>query len=216
MVRRLSLLLLGLLLLPAIGGCDGGKRTEFYTLAPAAPQNSAGVGSGGAPAVAVGPVSLPAYLDRTQIVTQVNANRVELGELHAWVEPLDSLVARILVENLSALLGASEVHAWRPQGGLKSDLRVEVEVLRFDTDALGASTLVARWLLFRGGDDADAFRTERIVAQAGQPSDYEARVAAMSSALAEFSRRVAEAVAQAPPPKSDPRHARRGPAGRSP
>lgn len=216
MIWRSSVLRCGLLLALVIGGCAGGERTEFFTLAPAARQNTTGATSGRAPAIAIGPVSLPAYLDRTQIVTEVNPNRFELSEFHAWVEPLDSLVARVLVENMSTLLGAAEVHEWRPQGGLKSDLRAEIQVLRFDTDAAGAATLVARWLLYRGEEeDVLAFRTERIAVQPGPSSDYEARAAAMSSALAEFSRRLADAVAQVPSPKSNLRHERRAPAGRS-
>ena len=80
-------------------GCAATTPTRFYTLSSlvAAP----GEASQGLPhlAIGVGPVTLPEYLNRPQIVTRVGSNRIALADFESWAEPLDGLFARILTEN---------------------------------------------------------------------------------------------------------------------
>ena len=38
--------------------------------------------------VGVGPVTLPPYLDRPQLVTRAGSNRAVLADFDSWVEPL--------------------------------------------------------------------------------------------------------------------------------
>src|SRR5205823_6032560 len=56
-------------------------------------------------AVVVGPVSVPASVDRPQFVVQVAPNRVEVDEFNRWAAPLDDGVARAVAGNLATLLG---------------------------------------------------------------------------------------------------------------
>lgn len=180
-----------------VAACASGEPTRFYTLAPISEPGSAPVERTRELLVEVGPVTLPAYLDRTQIVTRLAPTRVALSDMHSWVEPLDGLVARTMAESLAVLLGSDQVLLWPQQGDIAADYRVEVQVTRFDTSDRGEALLDTRWLLF-GPDEPDplAVRRERITEAIGEPGDYEARVAAMSRALALLSRRVAEEVAR--------------------
>src|SRR5688572_6149535 len=83
------------LALALLAACTAARPTSFYTLGtmtePAeAPRPKEGL------VVGLGPVTLPPYLDRPDIVTREGENQMRLAELHRWVEPLDSLLTRIM------------------------------------------------------------------------------------------------------------------------
>ena len=53
----------------------------------------------------VGPVSVPAVVDRPQIVVTTGPNQVRLDEFNQWASPLQNNIARVVAENLVAMLG---------------------------------------------------------------------------------------------------------------
>jgi len=64
----------------------------------------AAVASGSAePRPGVGPVTLPPYLDRSQIVMSDRANELNLAEFDQWAESLQTNFTRVLGENLVAV-----------------------------------------------------------------------------------------------------------------
>ena len=76
----------------ALAGCAGvADPTRYYVLssAPAAPGDSAptAISTTG---VGIGPVLVPGYLNRTQIVTRGANDVVEISTYHRWAEPLES------------------------------------------------------------------------------------------------------------------------------
>ena len=76
----------------SLSGCAGiSPPTQFYTLADpgavSSPVAPASVRSNAA--IGVGPLRLPAMLDRPQIVTRKDDNRVDLAEFHRWAGELD-------------------------------------------------------------------------------------------------------------------------------
>src|SRR5262249_4912774 len=92
----------------ATAGCGTTAPSRFYTL------DSTATPGGGPPlraAVAVGPVSIPASVDRPQFVVQVAPNRVELDEFNRWAAPLGDAIAGAVAGDLAALLGTPDVSA---------------------------------------------------------------------------------------------------------
>ena len=59
--------------------------------------------------IGIGPLDLPGYLDRPEIVTRVNPDELELAELDNWAEPLKDNITRVLAENISRLLCTEDV-----------------------------------------------------------------------------------------------------------
>jgi uncharacterized protein len=186
MRRRLHLAATLLLLL---AGCES-PPTEFYTLSnmqlpPGGPSTPRTV-------VGVGPVTLPDYLDRPQIVTRASGNRMMLAAFDAWVEPMDGMFSRVLVENLSSLLATDNVVLLPQRRPTPLDYQVEVDVTRFDADLNGRAVLDARWKVF--GKDGEPLIEEgrsTVVEPAAGSDSYEDIVAAMSRALGEMSRTIA-------------------------
>jgi uncharacterized lipoprotein YmbA len=59
--------------------------------------------------IGIGPVTLPKYLDRPQIVTFTSPYALNVVEFDRWAEPLESTFVRVLAENLALLLPRAHV-----------------------------------------------------------------------------------------------------------
>jgi uncharacterized lipoprotein YmbA len=132
-----------------LAGCANGQPTRFYTLSALA-DAPGGTLRANLPelTVGVGPVTLPPYLDRPQLVTRVGGNRMVLADFDSWVEPMPGMFARVLAENLALLLGTDDVLMLPQRRDFALDRQVEVDVTRFDVDAAGNAVLDARWWVY--------------------------------------------------------------------
>ena len=140
--------------------------------------------------VGVGPVSIPAYLDRSPMVVRAGADEVRLAGEHRWAEPLRDAVPRILAENLSALIptDAVAVFPWRTPWTVQ--YRVAVDILRFDGALGGLSVLDARWRLLDGTGKQLVLRAVHLQETATETT-YSALVSAHSRLLAQLSQDIA-------------------------
>jgi uncharacterized lipoprotein YmbA len=100
--------------------------------------------------IGVGPIKLPQYLRRPEVVTRTSPSELTLSDTERWAEPLDSAFARVLSENLSQLLGTQQVVTFPWYNSGQIDYAVQVNVMRFETDPKGKPELVAQWSI-RGG-----------------------------------------------------------------
>ncbi len=54
----------------------------------------------------VGPIEIPTYLQRTQVVIRSKGNGLLVSSFHRWAEPLDSAIERIVAKDIALLSGA--------------------------------------------------------------------------------------------------------------
>ena len=148
-------------------------------------------------AVLVGPVSIPASVDRPEFVVEVAPNRVELDEFNRWASPLNDGIARAVAGNLAMLLTSPDV-AVAPLANFHPDFRVTINVQRFESVA-GKSVLIdAVWAVHPSAGVAT--RSGRTTArEAVSEESYDALAAAHSRALAQLSGDIATAIRSAPP-----------------
>jgi uncharacterized lipoprotein YmbA len=161
---------------------------------PQAEQTTQAPHPGEPPAVCVGPVAFPEYLDRPQIVSRTSGNRLKLAEFERWAEPIGPSFTRVLAENLSALLATERVKTspWKGDGSI--DYRITIAVVRFDGIPGGEVSLIARWgVLGPEGEELVSVRRSSIKAPT-QMDGYEGLAAAMSEAVAALSREIASVV----------------------
>jgi len=189
-LRTFTLLTIGALL--AVAGCAKSSPPTFYQLEEPASAQLAGLERG--LAIGVGPLSVPAYLDRPQIVTRATAHRLELSEGNVWVEPLKESVLRVIAVNLSNMLDTNRVFRFpRRDRAVPLAFRVAVGIARFDGTLGGEAHLTARWTLYRGTDKPLLTKVTIIDEPAGGPG-YDNLIAAQNRALQALSREIAEAV----------------------
>lgn len=177
----------------SVSGCATTQPTQFYLLSsltkPNVPAKSTGETSG--LSLGIGPINLPKYLDRPQIVTRASRNSLTLGEFHKWAEQLEDNVGQVMAENLSILLSTDrvELFPWRLQRSI--DYQVILDVIQFDRNPDGDALLLARWSIVDDkGHPVLRGKKSRVTAKPnGQ--DYESLVEALSKTLADFSREIA-------------------------
>lgn len=144
--------------------------------------------------IGIGPVELPAYLDRQQVVTRVSANELHLAGFDEWAEPLGDNFTRVLIENLSVLLSKDLFTIFPFRGPEPIDYHVEVEVSRFDGRLGGDASLMTRWSIF-GEDDKKLLLTRKSsFKEATGASGYEALVAAQSRTVQALALEIAGAI----------------------
>lgn len=176
------------LLFALLAGCTS-PPSRFYTLSatqsPAAPPSPL--------TIAVGPVSIPAAVDRPEMVVTSGPNQVSLQEFERWASPLDDEIARVVAENLSTLLGAPRVTQADQGTNRDAAYRVAIEVQRFDSNPGQGTALSAVWTVRRATDDRNqGGRTDARVPASGP--GFDAVAAAHSRALAQLSQDIAAAV----------------------
>ena len=182
------------LMLAAAAGCTQSAPTRYYTLSTATQQQTAQHSAKGL-VIGLGPLSLPQYLDRPDIVTRAGAHQMKLAEQSKWAEPLEPLLTRIMAEDLYALTGASDVIPVPQRGDLPLDRVVEVDFTRFDASEAGEVTLDDRWRVYRGDyDTLVASGRSQTAEQGAAVPDYDAIVAAMSRAVGQLSAEIAAAI----------------------
>jgi hypothetical protein len=191
----LALVILGAFLM-GFAGCASTQPSRFYVLTDLAsvesPSQATTTGQG--PAIGVGPVTLPKYLDRPQIATRASRYELAFDEFERWAEPLDTNLTRALVEQLARLTPTDRIAAFPWPRGTPIDYRVTVEVAHFFGRRGGTVALMAHWSIFRGeGTEALVSRTSHLTTPSGGPQ-YEAMVAAMSQLVAELSGEIATAI----------------------
>ena len=174
-----------------LAGCSRSPRVTFYTLNTAATSDTTAPAIG---SVAIGPVTLPALQDQPQLVVRIDANRVDVLEIHRWAAPLRSEIPRIIAADLTLLLNQSHVSTYPQNAGQDADYRVQVDIQRFEmTDGEGVA-LDVLWSVRRAGGDAQKKTGRTVVSEPAGAAGYDALVAAQSRALAAVSRDIAQAL----------------------
>lgn len=189
MTTRIALLVLICLL---IAGCSSPK-TRYYTLqAPAAPAVPGAVADASQSGVLVGPVTLPDAVDRNQFVLRTGDNTVDISDANRWAEPLKSQIVRVLVANLSQLLGGMRVSAMGTGAANEQDFRVSLDIQSFESTLGGSAAIEARWTISRAKGKPLSGRS--VVREPLDGAGYEALAAGHGRALAQISREIAEAI----------------------
>ena len=169
-------------------GCASAPA-KFYTL------NSTAKGDGTSAAnyaVAVGPVTVPAEVDRPQFTVQVAPNRVAVDEFNRWAAPLNENIARVIAGDLATLLGTPRVAT----GSLVSfnpDYRVTVDIQKFESVPGKSVQIEAVWVVRKTAGGVSL--SGRTIASWPVPDgSFDALAAAHSRALAKMSSDIAAAI----------------------
>jgi uncharacterized lipoprotein YmbA len=178
-------------------GCIGGATppSQFYLLEPLRDSESGTSAVSGKPVVALGPVKIPRYVDRPQIVTATGRNAYRLSELNRWAEALDDNIGRVLAQNLSRLASVDTVPANGSSHARQAQLRVSVAILEFHVNPEGQAGLTAQWRIARG---EEGIQVRQVSYRApASISDYQVMVTALNDCLNRMSRELAASVRQA-------------------
>jgi len=171
-------------------------QSEATPVPPVANLSDIGIG--------VGPIRMPMYLDRSDIVTRGSLNQVEIADFAQWAGPLQENFSRVLAENLSVLLATDKVGIFPFVRRETVDYNVTVYVTRFDGMLGDKAHLRARWSILDSKRKHSLYEKHTTVSHPAKNDTTEALVAAKSSTISDLSREIAKAiqeVARKHPPK---------------
>jgi uncharacterized lipoprotein YmbA len=187
--RRIAYLFAAATLAAALSSCGTTAPARFYTLDATAGPMGASLASA---SVMVGPVTVPASVDRPEMVVRVAPNRVDVDEFNRWDAPLDDSIARAVAGDLAAQLGSPNVTT-APLANFSADYRVIINVQRFESTP-GKSALVEAVWTVRSAATGDVRSGRTVARETVQGEGYEALAAAHSQALAVVSSDIAAAI----------------------
>ncbi len=78
--------------------------------------------------IGIGPVKIPEYLDRPQIVTKTKDKMLNFAQFDRWGESLDLGLARLIREDLTIMLPGAKLtlYPWNPSMAVKYQIAIEV------------------------------------------------------------------------------------------
>ena len=204
-MRPFSMLLVATILtLSTLAGC-GSNPTKLYVLSANAEKTGA-AGPRGI-AIGIGPVSLPKYLDRPQIVTRTGSNSLTQGDFDQWGGDLNDNITRVLATNLANLLGTDRVSLFPLRDPAAVDYQIILDITQFDGGENGVG-LDVFWSLVNPTSGKilvmrrSTYPENGALRTSGSPDDksrdrvYAAAAAAMSYDLEALSRDIAAAIRQ--------------------
>src|SRR5262245_31005230 len=185
-----------------LGGCNvtgPSPRTHFYVLSveaqPAPSENPPAATVALAARVAVSRVTIPGAVDRPQIVARTAANGLEIFDFHRWAEPLQEAIPRVVAGDLALALGPRYVVAAGAVPGVPPDVRVSLNVQRFEAVMGAGVTVEALWSMRPAAGEVRAGRS--LVEEHATESGPAGIAAAYSRALAGVAQDIAAAIVTA-------------------
>ncbi|TAH47490.1 MAG: membrane integrity-associated transporter subunit PqiC [Betaproteobacteria bacterium] len=131
-----------------LAGCSSSPPIHYYTLSAPAAGSVAPRGEQG-PSLVVGPVSIPAEVDRQQMVRIVDGVRLEVASQHRWAGPLKIEIGRRVAGEIARLRGLPRVVAWPQNTYSEPELSLPIDIQRLDTIGFDSVRIEAVWSLRR-------------------------------------------------------------------
>ena len=180
-----------------LSGCmRNSKPVQFYMLN--ADSGVAGTTRVPAPAneslIGLGPVRIPEYLNRPQMMVAIADNQYQLSEDNRWAERLDQNISLALAKALPRQLGTDRIvrYPWPQRPAI--DYQVGIDILEFNVDASGQSRLTAQWTIKR--KDKPTIDKRSDYQFPASTTDYAVMVKAQSLCLTKLGQDIAETLRQ--------------------
>jgi uncharacterized lipoprotein YmbA len=184
--------LLASLVAVGLAGCAVSDPTRYYMLASVGAHADASRPAASDPVtIGVGPVTIPGYLDRTQVVTR-GTEGLEIWPYQRWAEPLDTGIAHALADDLAARVPTDRVvvFPWRGAMARVLDYQVVVSVMRFDGAPGQNVTLDTRWRIL-GKDGMEVAFRRSVLTEPVSGAGFSSLVGAMNRALGALGQEIA-------------------------
>ena len=180
-----------------LSGCmRDSKPVQFYMLnadsgvagtarVPAATQG---------PVIGLGPIRIPEYLNRPQMIVAITDNQYRLSEDHRWAERLDQNISLALFKALPRQLGTDRIvrYPWSQRQVI--DYQVGIDILEFNVDASGQSRLIAQWFVKR--KDKPTIDKRSVYQFPASTTDHAVMVKAQSQCLTKLGQEISETLRQ--------------------
>ena len=183
----------------ALVGCLGGPSapTNFYMLSPLSLSQTRTIETTKEDRIRIGleTVVVAEYLNRNEIVVNLDNTVYKLAEFNQWAEPLSDNLTRVLAENLANMLRDDSIGVFlSADSSIPLDYRLEIDVIRLDGNLGDQVTLVAQWALLEAEEDNLKLMRRSQYQEPAVDNTYKGLVLAKSRAIEKLSRDIAAAI----------------------
>ncbi|MBU0547903.1 MAG: PqiC family protein [Candidatus Omnitrophica bacterium] len=140
----------------------------------------------------IGPVGIPQYLDRPQMVTQDDKGMMNVAQFDRWGESLDAGIARLIIEDLNLMLPGGTFEMFPCNFAIPLDYQVIVGVLQLEGNLKKDFLLVAQWSIIDAGTRKMLFTKRSDLVEPINPRNYSGLAEALSKAIASLSAEIAQ------------------------
>jgi hypothetical protein len=183
-----------LVVLLLTAGCAATPPSSFYVLTPVSQTTESPPPNSEKLTIGVGPVQVPEYLDRPQLVTRSTSNQLELSEFDRWGGALNTNLLRVVAQNLSALTGSDNVVVYPWEDPVEPEFRIHLSIFSFDGTLGGEVKLDVQWVIASKDRRKNLASGHSVIHQITRGISYDEFVAAQSRALAVLSRELADEI----------------------
>ncbi len=182
----ITYLIAGLIML---GGCASSKLPQSHSYLLRSSASTPAADNHHAPArVSIGQISVPAYLQRDELLVLISPREVRPARQHRWAEPLQQGIGRYLRDRLEASLATDSSKAQSP-------LRVDIHIDELLGTLDGKITLKARYRVSDSATRNSTATEHRIESQFAQQEDgYDGLVSGYETALDNLAESIAKTV----------------------
>ncbi len=151
----------------------------------------------------LGPITMPDYLLRTEVVTRREGTRIVPSATERWSEPFDRAVERVLGIDLERKLGVGRIAHYPWYRTDRPDVQIQVAFARCEREEGGKIVVAARWTLRDLREGGQTIERESRIEREAASEDGSSTALALSQALADLATEVAQARAPQAQPAKD-------------
>jgi len=144
--------------------------------------------------IGIGPVKIPDYLDRPQMVTRNKNNTLSFAQFDRWGESLDFGLERLVNKNLSLMFPGVPFEMFPWNLILTVKYQVIMDVVQLDSRLDQDLNLVVQWSIIDLEEKKMVFTKRSELRQPVTPHSYAGYVDALSVASASLSTEIAQAL----------------------
>ncbi len=138
----------------------------------------------------VGPITIPGYIDRPQIVTKTESAELQLAEFERWAEPMGEMFTRTLTENIKSLTGSHHIYSYPWSSNLDFTYRINAKIIKFENNVNGDALLIAHWQLIHESGESKVKTMHSEFNANAKDASYSSRIAALNDTLTQFAKEI--------------------------
>lgn len=150
--------------------------------------------------ISIGPVDIPEYQNRPQIVTQDKNKMLNVAQFDRWGEQLNIAITRTLIENLTMLLPDANFELFPASFAIPVNYQVIVDIVQLESNLNSEVFFAAQWSIIRDTDRKMMLNKRYEASQPVKPNNYSGLVKALNDICASFSKEIAKEFSALPAP----------------
>jgi len=139
----------------------------------------------------IGPVEIPQYLDRPQMVTQENG-MMNVAQFDRWGESLDTAISRLIIEDLGLMVKNGTFEMFPCSYAIPVKYQVIISIQQLESDFKKGISFVAQWSIIDAVSKKMLFTKKSGLEQPISPRNYSGLAQALGKVVASLSSEIAQ------------------------